>query len=106
MKSKASKRRNLLSFRLISRLLKSSWFPITAQILTLGVFALLVAGGIGAITDEADIANELRNTNLANLLVWCYWWPIIIIAAILFGRLWCMVCPMELVAYLACRIGL
>jgi len=97
---------NLLSFRLMMSLLGSSWFPITAQILTLGVFALLVAGGIGGTTGDAELANELRNTNLANLLVWCYWWPIIIIAAILFGRLWCMVCPMELVAYLACRIGL
>ena len=51
-------------------------------------------------------AKILRNTNLANLIVWSYWWPVIIISAIFFGRIWCMVCPMELLTSLAARVGL
>ncbi len=72
------------------------------MLMTLG---LLVAGGIGVTTDDPAFAKELRNTNLANLLVWSYWWPLVVVAAILLGRAWCMVCPMELVTSLAARIG-
>lgn len=86
--------------------MKSSWFPLVGQILTLIAFALLVIGGIGVTTDDAAFARELRNTNLSNLLVWSYWWPIIIIAAILLGRVWCSVCPVEPITFLAGRVGL
>ncbi|NQT25467.1 4Fe-4S binding protein [candidate division KSB1 bacterium] len=51
-------------------------------------------------------AKVLRNTNLANLIVWSYWWPIIIIISIFWGRLWCTVCPIELITTLSARIGM
>lgn len=51
------------------------------------VFGQLVAGGIGVTTDDPDFAKWLRNTNVANLVVWSYWWPVIIIVAIVLGRL-------------------
>jgi len=76
------------------------------QLILLIVFGLLIAGGLGITTAEADFAKVLRNTNLANLVVWSYWWPLIVAATVLFGRLWCMVCPMELVSSLAVRVGL
>jgi len=72
----------------------------------LTVFVLLVTGGLGVTTDDPDFADWLRNTNLSNLIVWSYWWPVIIIAAIFLGRLWCTVCPVELITYWAGRIGL
>lgn len=97
---------NLLNVRRVRRLLGSSWFPIVPQLVMLAILGLLVAGGIGVTTDDADFAKWLRNTNLSNLVVWSYWWPSIIIAAILLGRVWCMVCPIELVSYLMTRIGL
>ena len=81
-------------------------FPLTLQLLTLAAFVLLIAGGLAANTGDMAFAKELRNTNLANLIVWSYWWPLIVLAAIFFGRVWCMVCPMELVTSLAARIGL
>jgi ferredoxin len=96
----------LFKIKYLSSLFKSRWFPIVPQLVMLMVFGLLIAGGIGVTTDDPEFAKWLRNTNLANLLVWSYWWPMIIIAAILLGRMWCMVCPVELVAYLASRIGL
>jgi polyferredoxin len=97
---------NLMDVRWIRKLLGSRWFPIAPQLVMLIVAGLLAAGAIAVTTDDANFAKWLRNTNLANLVVWSYWWPMIIVAAILLGRVWCMVCPMELVCYLATRIGL
>ena len=97
---------NLLKIKHIGRLFKARWFPIVPQLVMLTVFILLIAGGLGVTTDDPDFAYWLRNTNLSNLIVWSYWWPVIIIAAIFFGRLWCTVCPVELITYWAGRIGL
>jgi len=97
---------NLLNARWLRSLLGSRWFPIVPQLIMLMVLGLLIAGGIGVTTDDAGFAKVLRNTNLANLLVWSYWFPLVVVAAILLGRVWCMVCPMELVTSLAGRVGL
>ena len=97
---------NLLNVRWVRSLLGSRWFPIVPQLIMLLVLGLLIAGGIGVTTDDASFAKVLRNTNLANLLVWSYWFPLVVVAAILLGRVWCMVCPMELVTSLAGRVGL
>ena len=43
---------------------------------------------------------------MANLLVWSYWFSLIIIVAIIFGRFWCTICPMELVISIFNRFGL
>lgn len=97
---------NLLHVRWIRSLLTWRWFPILPQLIMLTAFGLLIAGGLGVTTSDAGFANVLRNTNLANLLVWSYWWPLIILVAILLGRIWCTVCPMELLSALAVRVGL
>ena len=90
----------------MNRLFRFWWFPLVLQVITLVVFVLLIVDGFAADTDDMAFARILRNTNLANLIVWSYWWPVIIISAIFFGRIWCMVCPMELLTSLAARIGL
>ncbi|MCU0916094.1 MAG: 4Fe-4S binding protein [Planctomycetes bacterium] len=97
---------NLLRNRWLGGLLKARWFPAAAQVLLLAVFLLLVLGGLGVTATDPDLTQYLRDTNLANLIVWSYWWPVIILAAVLFGRLWCTVCPMEFITYWAGRIGL
>ncbi len=90
----------------INRLFRATWFPLGLQILTLGIFVLLIAGGLAANTNDMAFAKVLRNTNLANLIVWSYWWPLIILSSVFLGRVWCMVCPMELVTSLAAKVGL
>lgn len=97
---------NLLGNRSICRLFKAKWFPVAAQWIMLAIFIALIVGGLGVTSDDPDHVQWLRNTNLANLIVWSYWWPVLIISAVLFGRVWCTVCPMELVTYWAGRIGL
>ncbi|HIQ21392.1 MAG TPA: 4Fe-4S binding protein [Planctomycetes bacterium] len=89
----------------VNNLLRKWYFPLAVQVLFLIVFILLILGGLVANTEDMGFAKELRNTNLANLIVWSYWWPVIILSAIVLGRVWCMVCPMELVTSLAARIG-
>ena len=91
---------------LINRLFRKTWFPLVFQLLSLIVFILLIIGGLSANTDDPIFAKVLRNTNLSNLIVWSYWWSLIILSAMLFGRVWCTVCPMELISSLASKFGL
>ncbi len=91
---------------MINRLFRFAWFPLTFQLLSLSVFILLIVGGLAANTNDMAFARMLRNTNAANLIVWSYWWPLIILSAIFLGRVWCTVCPMELVTSLASKVGL
>jgi len=91
---------------IFNRLFRLNWFPLALQIVTLGVFILLIAVGLAANTGDMAFAKVLRNTNLANLAVWSYWWPLIILSAIFLGRVWCTVCPMELITSLVARVGL
>lgn len=91
---------------IINRLFRFSWFPLILRIATLCVFILLIAVGLAANTEDMAFAKVLRNTNVANLIVWSYWWPLIILSAIFFGRVWCMACPMELIIFLAAKVGL
>lgn len=90
----------------IKTLYRSRLFPLVPQVFTLICFGLLVYGGLGVTTDDMNFAKTLRNTNLANLIVWSYWWPIIIIFAVLAGRHWCTICPVELVTSLMGKAGL
>jgi len=90
----------------LNKLFKNRYFLPVIQFFTLTVFGLLIYGALGITTRDPDFALILRNTNLPNLIVWSYWWPLIIATSILFGRFWCSICPMELVTSLAGKIGL
>jgi len=91
---------------MINRLFRFNWFPLALQAGTLVVFILLITGGLAADTQDPVFAKVLRNTNVANLVVWSYWWPLIVLSAIFLGRVWCTVCPMELITSLAAKAGL
>ncbi len=59
-----------------------------------------------AYSTDAEFLKYLRNTNIGNLIVWSYWWPAIIFLAVFFGRIWCMVCPVEVITTFFAKIGL
>lgn len=90
---------------MINRLFKNRFFLASLQFFTLTVFIAIIYGGIGIISNDAGFLKILRNTNLSNLIVWSYWWPMIIITAIFFGRFWCSFCPMELITSFFGKIG-
>jgi len=91
---------------MINRIFKNKYFLFSIQLLTLIAFCLIILGAFNVTTDDPKFAKVLRNTNLSNLIIWSYWWPLIIVSAILFGRFWCTICPMEFVVFLASKIGL
>lgn len=97
---------DILRIKFFRRLASSRFYPLAAQMFTLLCFALLIAGGLAAPHVSEKMAGTLRNTNLAALIVWSLWWPLVIISAVLFGRVWCQVCPMELVNSFFSKIGL
>jgi len=97
---------NLLKNKCIGGLFSSKWFPLVPQLFMLAAFILLIAGGLGITATNPDFIYRLRYTNLANLIVWTLWWPLIIVAAVFVGRFWCTICPMELVTFWASKIGL
>ena len=98
--------KDLLRIKLIDGIAASRSYPIIIQTVTLVVFCLLIIGGLAAPHVSEELAGTLRNTNLAALIVWSLWWPLVIISAVLFGRVWCQVCPMELVNSFFSKIGL
>jgi NAD-dependent dihydropyrimidine dehydrogenase PreA subunit len=97
---------DLLKSRVFGKVAASRSYPLFAQVITLLGFGLVVAGGLAAPHVSAKMTGTLRNTNLAALVVWSLWWPLVIISAAVLGRVWCQVCPMELVNSLVSRIGL
>ena len=97
---------DILRFKFLKRLASSRYFPIAVQIFTLICFTLIIVGGLAVPHVSEKMAGTLRNTNLAALIVWSLWWPLVIISAVVFGRIWCQVCPMELINSLFSTIGL
>lgn len=76
---------NLLEIRSLKRFVLWRGFPLAVQAPLL-VLALLIT--LLGILDTSDGAR-----NLATRLTWIIWWPGIILTFVLFGRLWCVVCP-------------
>lgn len=91
---------------MVNKILKNKFFPQSLKIISLIIFLGLIFNGLSASSDNGAILKQLRNTNLSNLFVWSYWWPLIIIGAVLFGRIWCMICPVELITSISAKIGL
>lgn len=92
--------------KFLNRLLKKWYFPVSLKYVSLVAYIVLILTGLIAYSTDAAFLKQLRNTNLGNLIVWSYWWPSIIILAIFFGRIWCMVCPVEIITTFFSKIGL
>jgi len=90
----------------INNLLAKWYFPVSLKYISLIAYIVLIVVGLTAYSTDAAFINQLRNTNLGNLVVWSYWWPAIVIGAIFFGRVWCMVCPVEIITTFFAKIGL
>ena len=90
----------------INTLLQKPFFPIGFKLLSLIAYISLIIIGLMAFSDDAVFLKQLRSTNLGNLIVWCVWWPVIIFMSVFFGRIWCMVCPVEMITVFFAKIGL
>lgn len=97
---------NLLSIVPVCALLRLSFFPLILQVAALCSLLFFIWNGwrLGLVQSEQQIM-MLRKTNLTTLFVWGLWWPGIIAVTLFAGRLWCTVCPMELVSRIGYTIG-
>ena len=91
---------------MIQKLYKSKLYPLVFQIISLLIFTLFIIGSVDISTNDPTLVKQLRNTNLANLIVWSYWWPMIVLTAVFFGRHWCSICPIELLSAIGSQLGL
>ena len=76
---------NLLGLRWLNRFVRWDGFQSTFQIPFLLLMILVTLLGLFGIQDGGK--------NLATKLTWILWWPGVIFTFILFGRLWCVMCP-------------
>ena len=84
---------NLLKIKPVWVIVKSTYYPIVPQLITLSVFVVLFIGSIGVGYDP-ELAPYIASTNLANQVVWNIWWPFTLVVAAIACRLWCSVCPL------------
>ncbi|MDO8673319.1 MAG: 4Fe-4S binding protein [Dehalococcoidia bacterium] len=88
---------NLLRQRWLRSLFQSRWYPLAIQIPIAAVFAFavlfLLAGSPAA------------HDNFGSAVTWVLWWSLLPLLFLLFGRIWCAVCPMAALSDLVQRLG-
>ncbi|MCX7887665.1 MAG: hypothetical protein N3B01_10505 [Verrucomicrobiae bacterium] len=96
---------NLLRFRPVVALVRWRGFPAVFQASLLVVYVALAVLGWGLYTPSGVNTKLYAKTNLVNLLIWGLWWPAIVWVTFWLGRVWCTVCPLELVSSRAEKLG-
>ena len=95
-----------LFVKIINKLFLFRLYPLGIRIFSFIFFIfLMVVAFSGKATGQTELP-PLERTNLANLIVWGFWWPGIILTAIVFGRIWCIACPIEMLTTLCSKFGL
>ncbi|WP_372933401.1 4Fe-4S binding protein [Mariniphaga sediminis] len=92
--------------RILNYHLGKKWFPVSFRLMALVVFVVLVFIGFSSPTKHPVFVNQLSKINLTTSFVWRLWWPLIVLSSIFLGRVWCMICPVEMVTTLFAKIGL
>ncbi len=90
----------------LNKFFETIWFPISFRIIALFAFIGLVIIGFASPTNDPFFVSQLAKTNLTTSFVWRLWWPLIVLSAIFFGRVWCMICPVEMITSFFAKIGL
>ncbi|HEX2988570.1 MAG TPA: 4Fe-4S binding protein [Chloroflexota bacterium] len=70
--------------------LRSRWYPGPFQWLTVALLGLLLAFGFWG--------PDRGGRNLATVITWTLWWPLLPISLVLLGRVWCAICPLAAIA--------
>ncbi len=96
---------DLLKLSPVKKLFLSKWFPYGFQFVFLILFIALAVAGWQVFPQPGMNDKLFAKTNIVTNTIWAIWWPSMIWIAVLFGRAWCMVCPLELVANFSERLG-
>ena len=77
----------LSKFKIVRKLLKSRWFPLSIIIANLGIFTIiLISSFVGGLSTG--------NYNFGIMVVWILWWVALMLFLVpVLSRGWCMMCP-------------
>ncbi|MBI4150767.1 4Fe-4S binding protein [Candidatus Woesearchaeota archaeon] len=81
--------KDLLSFGFVKRVMTSRFYPKMLQIPTLIFFLFIFYYFFWGSLSYAQ--------NPGSILSWTLWWPLVPLTFILFGRFWCLVCPLPVI---------
>lgn len=89
-KTERLKKVNFLNYAPLKSLLKSTWYPLIFVLPTMIIFGLIVIQLLFGVNESAY--------NFGSVMVWILLWPILPVLFLMFGRLWCSVCPLSRVS--------
>jgi len=81
---------NLLDYPTLRSLLKSRWYPLIFVLPTIIIFGIIVT--------QLFFGSGEASYNFGSVMIWILLWPILPVLFLLFGRLWCSVCPLSRVS--------
>jgi len=84
------KKVNFLNYAPLNSLLKSRWYPLIFVLPTMIIFGLIVTQLFFGVNESGY--------NFGSVMVWILLWPILPVLFLLFGRLWCSICPLSRVS--------
>jgi len=96
---------DLLLLRPVRVLIRWAGFPYAFQSVMLAVFVVLALLSWRLFPPDGVPEKLFAKTDLVQLIVWGLWWPAMVWLAVLLGRAWCAVCPLELVANVTERLA-
>ncbi len=96
---------DLLRLRPLNWLVRRKLLPVSAQLLTLAALVSVLVFAWGKVPPKGLPEEALRYPNLGNFLVWVVFWPLVVIVTPILGRVWCTVCPVELLTSLSSASG-
>lgn len=82
---------NLLDWPMVRLLLGWRAFRVAAQATTAALFVLVILAGL--------FGRQQGGSNIATVLTWTYWWILLVLFVILFGKAWCYICPWDAIAH-------
>jgi len=89
-KTEQLKKINFLNYPTLKSLLKSRWYPLIFVLPTMIIFAIIVI--------KLFFGSAEASSNFGSIMMWILLWPILPVLFLLFGRLWCSVCPLSRVS--------
>jgi len=93
--SRKTKDVDLFRYQALKGLVSSKYYRSIFTIPVLLIFIVIIFAGA---LDTQD-----GRQNIATVYTWTLWWSLIIFSFILFGRLWCMMCPFAFIGDIAQR---
>ena len=96
---------DLMRVRPIRVLVGWAGFPYVFQAAMLFAFFALAVLSWGGTAPNCVPDKLYAKTHLVQLLIWGLWWPGMVWAAVVLGRVWCAVCPLEFAANVSGRVG-